>query len=181
MPVRNYPTAEYLRQCFRYENGKLFWLVRPREHFKRDSAWVRFNNRYSGTEAGSLNKPRNRWKVYFRKTHSIHPCRYNIVWAMHYGEWPKKLDHKNRNSQDDRIENLRESTTSQNNANATKRADNTSGYKGVSYRKDMEKWRARITVNGSKKILGYYDTAEDAHLAYVESAKEHFNEFACSG
>ena len=45
------------------------------------------------------------------------------------------------------------------------RSNNTSGYKGVSLNKPTGTWRAMIYYNGKQKTIGYYRTAEDAHMA----------------
>ena len=71
-----------------------------------------------------------------------------------------EIDHKNRCKLDNRIENLREATRSQNGANLSKRIDNQSGYVGVS--KSKKKWRAYITIDGKKIHLGCFDTALEA-------------------
>lgn len=62
--------------------------------------------------------------------------------------------------------------------NTGKRADNTSGYKGVTWDKREQKWRARIGKEGKRKHLGYFDTAEEAHEAYKNAAPEYHGEFA---
>lgn len=49
-------------------------------------------------------------------------------------------------------------------ANKRKSSKNTSGYSGVSLRKDG-KWQARVTVNGERKTIGSYGTALEAHKA----------------
>ena len=45
-------TLEYLRECFYYKDGKLFWKERPRHHFKTDWSWKRFNKNKPDTEVG---------------------------------------------------------------------------------------------------------------------------------
>jgi hypothetical protein len=98
---------------------------------------------------------------------------------MHKGEWASQLDHENRDPLDDRIENLRPATNSQNSANSSKCGP--SGYKGVSFDSRAKKWRAAIKPNGTNRFLGYFADPAEAHAAYVAAAKEAFGEFACSG
>jgi hypothetical protein len=87
-------------------------------------------------------------------------------------------DHIDGNSLNNRRCNLRLATHSQNMRNRKRPVNNTSGYKGVAYRKDVHKWIAYITVSKKLKHLGYFNTPEEAHEAYCEAAKEHYGEFA---
>jgi len=92
------------------------------------------------------------------------------------GEYP---DHINRNKLDNRRENLRVATNSQNTANASRSKSNTSGYKGVTWDKNRGKWIAQIKVDGKHKHLGRYETSKEAYTAYCNAAVEYFGEFAC--
>lgn len=89
------------------------------------------------------------------------------------------VDHRNRNGLDNRRENLRLATKSQNGMNQGKqRRDTSSQFKGVSFHKGPQKWCAYITVNGKKIGLGHYDTEIEGARAYNIAAREHFVEFA---
>ncbi|MDI6808162.1 MAG: HNH endonuclease [Candidatus Eisenbacteria bacterium] len=87
-------------------------------------------------------------------------------------------DHVNGNKLDNQRRNLRVATRSQNMMNAKKRADNTSGYKGVSWFRETRKWCAKIQIDGRSYNLGYADTREEAFLIYSRRAKELFGEFS---
>ena len=50
------------------------------------------------------------------------------------------------------------------------RANNTSGFKGVAYCIERNKWQAGIAINGKRKSLGRFDTKEQAALAYDAAA-----------
>lgn len=78
-----------------------------------------------------------------------------------------EVDHVNGSKLDNRRHNLRSASPTENRRNRPRRADNTSGYKGVNYNKRDQKFQARISVNGKSKSLGYYKTAIEAHTAYV--------------
>ncbi len=79
------------------------------------------------------------------------------------GDWPKKfIDHRNRNKEDNRWSNLRETNNKFNMLNATVLKSNTSGVKGVSWRKKMSDWRAYITVDSVQKHLGVTAKFEEA-------------------
>ena len=88
------------------------------------------------------------------------------------------VDHINGNSLDNRRSNLRLATHQQNIHNQRRNSRNTSGYKGVSYARRMNKWLAKIKINGKCKSLGYYVTPEEAFAAYCAAAKEAFGDFA---
>ena len=77
-----------------------------------------------------------------------------------------------------RWHNLRLSTGSDNAANRKRCPNNTSGYKGVSFHRRMRRWTAYITKGGRRYPLGSFDTAEEAHGAYVTAARLLFGEFA---
>lgn len=89
------------------------------------------------------------------------------------------VDHINRNRLDNRRENLRLCTYSQNSMNRSKPSHNTSGFKGVSQYKGQEKWSAQIGHMGRLIHLGYFDTPELASEAYKRAATVLHGEFAC--
>lgn len=158
----------------------MFWLTRPRSHFANDQAWKCWNTKHAGKEAGYLSRygQRTRWVI---TINGIELYRHLVVWAWHQGEWKFGIDHKDRDKSNDRIENLRTATASQNNANTTRYANNTSGIKGVSWHKRQQKWIARIMVKGRAIQIGSFDEATNAQEAYIQAAIQHFGEFACAG
>lgn len=83
-------------------------------------------------------------------------------------------DHKNRNVLDNRRENLRVCTRSENNLNKNKEIRNTSGFKGVFWRADQKLWLARVGV----VYAGKHKDKVEAAKAYDKKAKELFGEFA---
>lgn len=112
-------------------------------------------------------------KIVSRKTQKMHR------FILELSDPQIKVDHKNRNALDNRKENLRIATTSQNNANKEKYlGDCSSKYKGVYYSKDRNKWMAYIRIDGKMKNLGRFSLEEDAALAYNRAALEAFGEFA---
>lgn len=103
---------------------------------------------------------------------------HRLAWLYMTGKWPNgDVDHVNRCRSDNRWENLREATRSQNCANRPLAAENTSGARGVSWSKRDEKWRAEIRVNGKIRYLGVYSDIGDAAAAYSSAAEKAFGEF----
>lgn len=91
---------------------------------------------------------------------------------------PGEGDHKNHNTLDNRRSNLRRCTISQNSLHTKTPTTNTSGFKGVTFRKERSKWRARIRINGKLTHLGLFDSPEEAALVYDMAAKKFHKEFA---
>jgi len=74
--------------------------------------------------------------------------------------------------------NLRECNKSTNAMNRGKTKNNKSGFKGVCFHKNMNKWLAKINVNNKKFHLGYYSEKIEAARAYNEAAIKYHGEFA---
>ena len=88
------------------------------------------------------------------------------------------MDHKDRNSLNNHISNLRWCTKEENQHNRSKNKNGTSMYKGVSFHKPLNKWRAYIKHNVQRIHLGYFNDEADAGRAYDRKANELFREFA---
>lgn len=102
-----------------------------------------------------------------------------LAWLYMTGEWPAlSVDHINRNKADDRWCNLRLATNSENAANQCVRKSNVSGFVGVSWCADRQKWAAQIRIAGRKTNLGRFATAEEAAKAYDRAAFAAFGGFA---
>jgi len=141
------------------ETGLFFWLsARPR---------IRVGN-----QAGYLKKDRGYTYIEFDgKSYAAH----RLAWFYVTKEWPKnQIDHINGNRSDNRIENLREATNSQNRANS--KSTNKNGLKGVKFipwiKEGGRCWQSQITHNKKVLYLGCYHTKEEAHEVYLKKAKE---------
>lgn len=90
----------------------------------------------------------------------------------------KHYDHKDRNPLNNRKENLRKATYSQNAQNRTVGSNNTSGIIGVHYSKSAQKWRAVIKLNGKHNHLGYFVNKDEAIKTRLKAEVEYFGEFS---
>jgi hypothetical protein len=88
-----------------------------------------------------------------------------------------EVDHINGNTLDNRKENLRLCTHSENIKNQKLRSNNKSGYKGVYFCKNNQKWRSSIRVNGKKFYLGSFNNPEEAYASYCDASKKYHGEF----
>ena len=87
------------------------------------------------------------------------------------------IDHIDENKSNNNVKNLRWATSKDNQYNQGKYINNKSGYKGVSFHKQHNKYQAQIRINGKKKHLGLFEKAENASQAYEAKAKEIHGEF----
>ncbi len=172
---------DYIKECIRYENGKLYWLKRPLNHFYNERICNGWNTKYAYLEAGTQRKSKrnNYWVI---KINYLVIYRSNLVWILHYGEWPlNEVDHEDRNPINDKIENLRLATHMQNSMNRRIYSNNTSGYTGVYFNKNMNQYKGDISANGERIHLGYFDTAEKAAEARRKAAIIYHGDFASDG
>jgi hypothetical protein len=103
---------------------------------------------------------------------------HHLAWFYITGEWRAGLiDHRDGNRSNNRWDNLRRATQSQNCANRRLARNNRCGFKGVTG-DESGRWRAGIHKDGRRYHLGVFATAEDAHAAYVAAARALFGEFA---
>lgn len=107
----------------------------------------------------------------------VQVCAHKIAWLTVHNEWTL-LDHKDLDRGNNKLENLRKATFSQNLMNTPLRSNSTTRIKGVSFCKATSKWRASIMVYGKSINLGRYKNIDDAANAYAQAAKKYFGEFA---
>lgn len=164
---------DYLRRRLRYDpaTGDLIWLARNGGG-RSIRTW---NARFAGTVAGTPTTRGYRSILIDGQRYAAH----RVAWLLAYGEWPQnQIDHIDGDRANNRLANLRPATQSQNALNSRTYKNNSSGCRGVTWKKSCGKWRAQITVDGEVKHLGYFDDFDDAATARKVAANTHFGEFA---
>lgn len=147
-------TAERVRFMFNYDpqTGALTWK-------NPASSLVRV-----GDEAGGV--PNANGRIYL-KVDGAQVLKHRVVWLHHHGRLPEEnISAINGDYTDLRIENLTAKTAAEI-AAAASRKSNTSGYRNVSWDKAKKKWQATATRDYKQVMLGRFDTAEEAHQAYL--------------
>ena len=160
------PDTEYLRKVLAYDPdaGILTWLPRPREHFKTDIAWLRWNTQKPGKVAFSYIQKRGGYAVGNLDGMSYYAHR--IIWAhIHGSVSDMEIDHINGDRSDNRLQNLRAVSRLQNTQNRKVRAESKSGVCGVEWHQQCRKWKAYINANKRRVYLGVYVNLEDAIAA----------------
>jgi hypothetical protein len=164
------PPREYLRACLDYDpaTGVLTWKQRPREHFATTNAWAIWNSRFAGNLAGCHDD-----KGYLVVTLTHRYKAHRVIWKWMTGEEPPEtLDHKGRDPGNNRWSNLRPATTTEQNWNQ----GDASSQRGVS-RLPSGRYRAEISIDGTNRHLGTFDTPEEAAAAWKTAARELHGEF----
>jgi hypothetical protein len=157
--VKSKLTQAKVKRLFEYRDGELYWKVDRVRAKKGDKAGA--NKRYK---------------------HILIEGQYytcgRIIFLMFHGYLPEYVSYIDGNSLNTRIENLRAATASQIRCNAKRGINNTSGFKGVGFNKQVGKYKAAIVKKKKFYHLGYFDTPKEAHKAYRKAAKKLHGEFA---
>lgn len=138
----------------------------------------RINIRYAGKEAGCVWRDQQ-GRAYRQITIcGVKTYAHRLAWFYMTGEWVDLVDHQNLDGLDNRWENLRPASKSENGTNCRARRNNTTGLKGVGFDKRRQRYRAQIKYGGRNHFLGYFATAEEAHEAYRAASLANHGAFA---
>lgn len=154
----------FIKNTFRYEDGE---LIRKRRCG---------NNGPVGCRAGYVTA--NGYRAVRVIDRSI--FEHRVIWALHNGRETEGyyIDHINRVRDDNRIENLRLVTKSQNGMNQSIQARSKTGFKGVYKREGRPFWQMTIAFSGRTHHLGHYHTAAEAAQAYNIIAARVYGQYA---
>lgn len=158
-------SPQVLRELLTYnpDTGELFWKHRDTKWFPHGRFAKTWNTRFANNKAFTSVDSAG----YFRGSVFGDPyLAHRVAWAVYYGAWPSKfIDHIDGNKINNRLDNLRDVTVSDNGKNTKKPHHNTSGCVGVYWHKYRKKWCAFIKVNGKQKHLGIFKDKNSAIAA----------------
>ena len=145
--------------------GNLIWKKRPRSSFPSLGDCKAWNTKYSCKPAGCLNG-----KGYCQlPVNGIKYLAHRIIYFMFHGIMPDFIDHIDGNRANNKIDNLRSVTHSENLKNSKLYSTNTSGFTGVYWCNTSKKWKSTIKVDGKAVHLGCFDSVRDAADARLDA------------
>jgi hypothetical protein len=150
--------TELVRSLFDYQDGCLVWKVNKGTAIKGSKAHANGN----GYLAIKL----------FGQPYLEH----RLIWVWHGNQLNATIDHIDGNPLNNKIENLRMASHSENMRNTKMRSDNKSGVKGVSWCKTKRKWKVQLWFGNKQHYLGRYDSLDMAkHSVETARLKHHLN------
>jgi hypothetical protein len=155
-------TQQQVLDTFEYREGKLYWK------------YVKSIRIKAGDEAGREDGQGYRTVRFNYKMYRTH----HLIYLMFHGVLPTLIDHINNDRLDNRIENLRIATDSQNNCNKGIQANNTSGSKNVKWHERIKKYEVSVQINKQRKYIGVFEDLEFAELVAIEARNKYHGEFA---
>jgi hypothetical protein len=181
MRYKVYPSQETLLKFFTHDRatGKLFHNRRERDEFNSNRAYNSWNTSWADKETGATPNDEGYLVV---TSHGFGELKvHRVVWIMAYGSLPKEdIDHIDGNPQNNRLENLRAASRSDNSCNSGLPINNTSGAKNVWWCNTWKRWFAQVKHKGIVKKSGHA-TFEAAVEAARQLREEMHGEFVNHG
>ena len=155
-------TQSLLHELFDYIDGNLIWKVDKSRQVK------------VGDIAGHLDTFGYICVGIDNKLYKAH----RLIYLYHNGYLPPCLDHIDGNKSNNKIDNLRSASTSQNQMNIRLSTKNTSGTKGVTWNKKSKKWLVRVRAESKEHCFGYFDDKELAKSVAIDATNKIHKEFS---
>ena len=157
-------TQAQVQDLFDYRDGELFWKNPPGYRFK------------AGQRVGFLRPDGYRQVSIDRKKHLEH----RVIFLLHHGYLPEYVDHIDGDKANNRIENLREATRSENQHNRGAASHNTSGHKGVYWDNCTGKWRGKVTKHKKQYFTSVSEDIQEVIIAVEKLRQQLHGAFARS-
>lgn len=176
MAPKTLPPRALIHQLLRYDQatGDLIWLPRPVEMFANKVRHAQWTTKNCGKVAGYIRRQVRGPAYRFIRIGDVQYQAHRLVWLYVCGQpLPDMIDHRDRDSLNNRFDNLRAATYAQNRANS--RPSTRLWVKGVYAR------HRRFVARAGKIHLGTFDTIEEAAAAYKAKADELHGDFVHTG
>jgi hypothetical protein len=160
---------DLLKQILEYRDGNLYWKINPTPFIS------------VGDKAGDINPTNGYERIKILRRSYL---KHRLIFLYHHGylpEFPKVVDHIDGNILNNHIENLRESTKSQNRWNSKVQHNTISGIKGVYWVKKTGKWKAAIEINKKRYYLGEFLDKMEAAKVVQEFREKHHGKYTNHG
>lgn len=160
-------TQERLKQVVDYDpcTGVFVWKLRPTSEWAAPEKAMTWNTRYAGRRAGCETHGYIKISVDDAKYYA-----HRLAWLYMTGSMPSNvIDHIDHNGKNNSWTNLRDVGKQQNAINLRKPRENKTGYTGVVRLPSGRFMAQKKRAGGRGNYLGSFDTAEDAHAAYLNA------------
>ena len=155
-------TQSRLHELFDYKDGNLIWKVAKAAKLK------------VGDIAGYLDIC---GYIVIGVDYKIYRA-HRLIYLYHNGYLPLYLDHIDGNRSNNKIDNLRSATISQNQMNRKLSTRNTSGTKGVVWDKRSKRWVVRVVAESKEYFFGYFEDKELAKSVAIKATNKIHKEFS---
>lgn len=152
---------EEIKSLFDYKDGQLIWKT------------GRVGTK--GTAAGCVHKATGYIKVKIKNKGLM---AHRLIFFLHHGFLPECVDHIDGNKSNNKIENFRAATKSQNSMNQKIRSTNTSSIKGLSWHRVNKKWKVSLCKEYKIYYFGTYEDRELAELVAIEATEKLHGNFS---
>lgn len=167
-----------MRKWYSMSQEEMDWILSSYRLDGDDLVWARNGTR--GVKSGDRVPAYKNSSGYYTVKVNVKPRKtmllHRVKWVVAYGECPNgDVDHINRDPSDNRLENLRLASRSQNKINSHKKSRENGLPLGVYQR--GEKYCATISFKRERKFLGAFETPKAAHDAWVSAGSQLYGEF----